>query len=71
MHARSNPLRSLFTWIGNQIVQPVPETDALCEFDCKNNDCTVGHWVTCERRLKHAANELMPEELVSPDLSNE
>jgi hypothetical protein len=71
MDPHTNPLGSFLKWIKSQIVQPVPESDALCEFDCKINDCTFGRWVECERRLKRAADELMPEELVSTEHSSD
>lgn len=39
----------------------VPEGDALCEFDCRKLQCSVGEWEVCERRLQRASGELMPE----------
>jgi hypothetical protein len=60
------PFAQLFNrfsgWMKNLIVQPVADEDALREFDCRNDHCTFGHWQTCERRLKRAADELMPKE---------
>jgi len=46
----------------DQLIQDAPEADALCEFDCDKEQCTLGEWQTCERRLRRAAGELMPAE---------
>ncbi len=62
MHALAHPFRSFSRWISGQLVQPIEENNALCEFDCRNNDCTVGEWLTCERRLHRGEGELMPED---------
>ena len=35
-----------------QLIQDVPESIAVCEFDCRRNDCTAEEWVSCERRLE-------------------
>lgn len=53
-------LRRFFQWVRKQIVQDVPEDAALCEFDCRKEQCTQGEWESCERRLKRAEGELMP-----------
>lgn len=37
----------------HQLIQDVPETIALCEFDCREPNCSAERWATCERRLKH------------------
>jgi len=47
--------RKLWRWIKNQMIQDVPEDDAVCEFDCPKGQCTVGEWKTCETRLRKAA----------------
>jgi hypothetical protein len=47
-------------WVRNQIVQYVPEEQALCEFDCRRGQCTQGEWAGCERRLSRGEGELMP-----------
>ncbi len=36
-------------------VQDVPEGDAVCEFDCPKDKCTLGEWKACERRV-HEGN---------------
>jgi hypothetical protein len=36
----------------NQLIQDVPEAIAVCEFDCRETDCTVERWASCERRLR-------------------
>ena len=32
------------------IVQEVPDELAECEFCCREPDCRMGHWESCERR---------------------
>jgi hypothetical protein len=53
-------LRQLADWVLNQIVQDVPESNGLCEYDCRRLECSHGEWETCERRLNRAGGELMP-----------
>lgn len=36
----------------NQLIQDVPEAIAVCEFDCRETDCTAERWASCERRLR-------------------
>lgn len=52
--------KQLLQRLKDQIVQEVPEADALCEFDCRKQQCKEGEWATCERRLHKAAGELWP-----------
>jgi len=52
--------RVAWQWLRRQIVEDVPEADAICEFDCRKLQCRAGEWETCERRLQYAAGELMP-----------
>ena len=33
-------------------VEEVPDTLALCEFDCHKTQCRFDEWATCERRLR-------------------
>lgn len=47
-------------WLKNQIVDEVPPEDALCEFDCRKEQCQFDEWATCERRLSRGAGEFMP-----------
>jgi len=57
----TNPVQRIWQWIKNQIVQDVPKDIALCEFDCRKEQCREDEWATCERRLSAAAGELKPE----------
>jgi uncharacterized protein YecT (DUF1311 family) len=57
---RDQPIREIWRWLRNQIIQEVPEDSALCEFDCRKGQCTMEEWETCDRRLNKAAGELMP-----------
>jgi hypothetical protein len=45
-------------WFKNQIVADVPPETAVCEFDCRKQECKQEDWANCERRLSHAAGEL-------------
>jgi curli biogenesis system outer membrane secretion channel CsgG len=56
----THPISKAWNWLRDQIVQPVPESSALCEFDCRKQQCTMGEWENCDRRLTQAAGELMP-----------
>ncbi len=62
MHTLDHTLRSFSRWVHDQFVQPVEDDSALCEFDCRSNDCTFGEWLTCEKRLHRGEGELMPKE---------
>jgi hypothetical protein len=53
-------LRKLSEWALCAIIQDVPESFALCEFDCRKGQCRQSEWATCERRLNRAQGELMP-----------
>ena len=48
-------------WVKGQWVREVPDEIALCEFDCRENQCLEGEWVSCQRRITRAAGELMPD----------
>jgi hypothetical protein len=47
-------------WLKRQIIREVPEDSELCEFDCRKQQCAMGEWATCDRRLRRADGELMP-----------
>jgi hypothetical protein len=34
----------------DHLIQEVPDSIAVCEFDCRETDCTVERWASCERR---------------------
>jgi len=57
-------------WLKGQIVSEVPPENALCEFDCRKEQCMTDEWATCERRLSHTAGELMPDHHDSPKPPN-
>ena len=50
-----------------EVVGEVPAGDALCEYDCRKKQCVQGEWASCDRRLSHAAGELMPDNRVGHD----
>jgi len=58
--------RKMWQWLKDQIAQEVPEADALCEYDCRKEQCTEEEWATCERRIHKAAGELWPESSPAP-----
>jgi hypothetical protein len=39
-------------WAQGRLVEKVPPELGHCEFDCRNLECTLGHWETCENRLR-------------------
>jgi hypothetical protein len=53
--------RRFWQWLKDQIAQDVQETDGLCEYDCRKQQCTEEEWATCERRIHKASGELWPE----------
>jgi len=55
-----SPLARLWQWIHGQLVQDVPEDLAVCEFDCRKLQCTMGEWETCERRLERVELQKKP-----------
>ena len=68
MHFKTiQPLhRRLWQWLKDQIAQDVPESDGLCEYDCRKQECTEEEWATCDRRIRKAAGELWPESSPAP-----
>jgi hypothetical protein len=59
--AKSNrAFRGVWQWVKEQITQDVPNDVALCEFDCRKQQCTAKEWETCERRISKAVGELSP-----------
>jgi hypothetical protein len=45
--------RALFQRIKGRMIQVVPECDEVCEFDCRETECSRAEWGKCARRLKH------------------
>jgi hypothetical protein len=41
-------------------VDNTPEDVALCEFDCRKQQCMHEEWSTCERRIGKGRGELFP-----------
>lgn len=60
MAFRAGYSSGLARWVVDHFIQDVPDAAALCEFDCRQAQCTQGDWACCERRLSYAAGELMP-----------
>ena len=48
---RKNPLR-LWQFVKRQIIADVPEDLAICEFDCRKEQCMDAEWASCERRIR-------------------
>lgn len=57
---RDGPLSNLWRWVKSELVGDVPQGDAVCAFDCPRNQCHVGEWAICQRRLAQAEGELWP-----------
>ena len=53
-------LSRLGHWVQEQFVAEVPSDIALCEFDCRQTECSSEEWATCQRRISKATGELMP-----------
>jgi hypothetical protein len=51
---------NVLNWLRRHFIDEVPESDALCEFDCRKGYCMDGDWDTCQRRQNRAEGELMP-----------
>jgi len=62
---RTIPQR-VWRWLKAQVVQDVPEADALCAYDCRKQQCNEEEWATCDRRINKAAGELWPEPDAAP-----
>jgi hypothetical protein len=45
-----NPTVRLARWLRSQVVQYVPETIAVCEFECLETTCASADWNECRRR---------------------
>jgi hypothetical protein len=48
-------LSRVWDYFKGQVVQPVPDDDAPCEFNCRVGQCTVHEWQSCEIRLRSLA----------------
>ena len=58
---RDRTFSRVWQWVKDQIAKDVPDEVALCEFDCRKQQCTVDEWERCERRITKAAGELSPQ----------
>jgi len=56
-----NPVSRLWQAFRRQIVDDVPEGDALCEFDCRKEQCRLSEWEQCDRRIRKGSGELFPD----------
>jgi hypothetical protein len=50
-------LRSIVAWF----VATVPDSDAVCEFDCPETNCSRGKWQTCQNRKKPFGQLSLPK----------
>jgi len=55
---RAHTFRRGWRFLMDALIQSVPEEDALCEFDCRKQQCALHEWCTCERRLQAVAAQL-------------
>jgi hypothetical protein len=45
-------LSRVWDFFKGQVIQPVPDDDAPCEFNCRVGQCSMHEWETCEIRLQ-------------------
>jgi hypothetical protein len=51
-------MRNLRRWPADQIMEPVPDSLAVCEFDCRAVECLHGGWTRGQYRLCHDGGRL-------------
>lgn len=44
-------------WLRRSLVADVPPEMERCEFDCKDRECTMGKWESCENRRRSMRRE--------------
>ena len=44
----------LCRWLKDQWVAEVPDDLAICEFECRESECSFDGWANCVRRLAQA-----------------
>lgn len=55
-----HPLHGLADFLKRQIVEEVPDELAICEFECRKEQCYGADWLTCERRTGKGAGQWSP-----------
>jgi hypothetical protein len=45
-------VRKIISWLKRH-AETVPQELAVCEFDCRKEQCRLGEWQSCERRRWH------------------
>jgi hypothetical protein len=50
----------LWRFVKRQVVDDAPEDMAICQFDCRKEQCQQEEWATCDRRISKGAGELFP-----------
>jgi hypothetical protein len=58
--SQGNPFRRLWRLLKSQTVDDVPDDVAMCEFDCRKEQCMHDEWASCERRRRKGSGELFP-----------
>jgi hypothetical protein len=48
-------LDAAIRWLKDQIIGEVPAESAVCEFDCRKQQCSYAEWLVCSRRLSYFA----------------
>ena len=51
----------MWQFVKRQVVDEAPADLAVCEFDCRKEQCLQSEWETCERRISKGAGELLPD----------
>lgn len=49
-------------WLKDEIVREVPPEHAVCEFDCRKDQCVYSEWATCEYRLANTEGDRVTQE---------
>jgi len=48
-----NSLSGVGHWMKDYIVSDVPDDVAVCEFDCRESECSSSKWESCQRRVSN------------------
>ncbi len=69
-------IRELCRWLKAQWVAEVPDDLAICEFECRETECSFDGWANCWRRIsetpkgpgrqRHSANGFCQRQVDSP-----
>jgi hypothetical protein len=52
-------LAKFAAWLKKDWIADVPPELAVCEFECRRNECLYEDWVCCQRRTSGLAKQLL------------